>query len=78
MVECNAEDILCQMQALAHLRGLKSTLGDERFKSIYPELEGLDERLTDKISSQEVSLKESLERCGLSQPEKTATMEGEE
>ena len=67
--KCDVDDLLCQMQILSHLRGMKSVLGDEKFKTGFPEFEGLSERVTERISTQETSLKEALERCGLSEPE---------
>jgi len=63
MPDCNVDDILCRMTALSHLRGLKNVLGAERYKTEFPELSTLD----DKISSREASLRETLGRCGLDQ-----------
>ncbi len=60
MPECDVEDILCKMTALSHLKGLKSVLGEERYRLEFPELQSLD----DKISSREASLKDTLGRCG--------------
>lgn len=65
-LKCDIDDLLCQMQILTHLRGMKSVLGDEKFKSSFAEFEGLDTTLTEKIQSQETSLREALEKCGLS------------
>lgn len=62
---CNPDDIICEMEILSNLKGLRSTLGDEGFKSRFPELEGLDQKLTARISEQDASLKEALQRCGL-------------
>jgi len=59
MAECNVEDILCQMTVLGHLKGLQSVLGEERYRADFPELQGLSE----KISSREVSLRETLGKC---------------
>ena len=61
MVECNVDDLLCQMTALSHLKGLKSVLGEERYQLEFPELQSLDE----KITSREASLRDTLGRCGL-------------
>ncbi|MBA7690607.1 hypothetical protein ES703_99137 [subsurface metagenome] len=63
--KCDIDDIMCQMEVLGHLRGMKNVLGDERFKSSFPELEGLSDTIADKIGSQEITLKEALEKCGL-------------
>jgi len=82
--KCDIGDLLCQMQILSHLRGIKSVLGDEKFKASFTELEGLDTILVEKISSQETTLEEALEKCGLSETEevilvkpKTVTVEEE-
>jgi len=58
---CDVDDIICQVNALSHLKGLKTVLGNDRYRSEFPELQGLEE----KIASREVSLKESLGRCGI-------------
>lgn len=63
--ECNIDDLMCQMQALGHLKSLKEILGEEKFQSSFPELEGVAETLSEKIQNEETSLKETLERCGL-------------
>lgn len=62
---CDISNLLCQMQVLAHLRGIQNTLGDERFKSELPELANLSDTLTDKISTQERELEETMRSCGL-------------
>ena len=59
MAECNVEDIMCQMTALSHLKGLKSVLGDEKYREEFPELQSLDE----KIANREASLRETLGKC---------------
>jgi len=72
--KCDIDDILCQMEALSHLKGLQSVLGDEKFRSRFPELEGLDDRITERIKEQDTNLREALESCGLpsaSEPETT-------
>jgi len=61
MAECNVDDILCQLTALSHLKGLKSVLGEEKYRAEFPELQNLDE----KITSREVSLRDTLGKCGL-------------
>lgn len=68
-LKCDIDDLFCQMQILTHLRGMKSVLGDEKFKSSFAEFEGLDITLTEKIQSQETTLREALKKCGLSEPE---------
>ena len=64
---CDVDDVVCQIEVLAHLRGLQKGLGNEQFLEKFPELAGLEERLTPKIVEQEEALKQSLEDCGESQ-----------
>lgn len=59
MTDCDTEDLMCQMTALSHLKGLKDVLGGERYREEFPELQGLD----DKIASREASLRTTLEGC---------------
>ncbi len=59
------DDICCQMQVLSHLKGLQSVLGMESFRSCFPELEGLDEKMTERIKEQEIDIRESMKICGL-------------
>ena len=61
MSECDVDDMLCQMVALSHLKGLKSVLGEEKYRLEFPELQSLDE----KITSREASLRDTLGRCGI-------------
>lgn len=67
--KCDIDDLLCQMQVLSHLKGMKGILGEEQFSSKFPELEELSEKVTERIQSQETTLKEALEKCGLSEIE---------
>jgi hypothetical protein len=72
---CDVDDVLCQMVALSHLKGLRDTLGDDRYRTEFPELEGLGQ----KIASREEALRETLGRCGMAEPaEITETDEQEE
>jgi len=59
---CDVDDLLCQMTALSHLKGLKNVLGDEKYQTEFPELQSLDA----KITSRESELREALGKCGLS------------
>lgn len=68
MPECNLDDLLCQMQVLSHLKGMQGLLG-EKFTDSFPEFEGLDTVVEEKIRNQEISLAEALERCGLPKEE---------
>jgi len=74
-LKCDIDDILCQVQVLGHLKGLESVLGDERFRTRFPEFEGLSQKVTDSIDTQDESLKEALKRCGLPVPEETIVEE---
>lgn len=69
MANCDIDDILCQMRALNHLQGLKEAVGDEKFKTDFPELENLSDILNEKINLNRATLKESLEKCGMPEPE---------
>lgn len=62
---CDIDSIFCQMQALSYLKGLQSLLGDERFRSRLPELDGLGEKMTKRIKEQENNLRESMKIYGL-------------
>lgn len=70
MPECNVDDILCQMTALNHLRGLKSVLGDEKYQEEFPELQGLD----DKIAGRETKLRATLRECSQSAEPEAVTV----
>lgn len=65
---CDVDDVVCQMEVLAHLVGLQKGLGAEKFREKFPELVGIEEKLTPKIKEQEAVLQQSLENCGESQP----------
>lgn len=69
--KCDIDDLLCQMGILSHLKGMQGLLGEEKFKTGFPEFEGLSERVTERISTQETTLKEALERCGLAETEES-------
>jgi len=61
---CNVEDILCQIEALKALRTLQSSLGNETFSEEWPELVGLDDKLSDRIATTKGDLKSALAQCG--------------
>ena len=71
MGDCDMDDVLCQMQVLAHLKGIQSTLGDERFKSTMPEMATIADSLPGRIASQEKTLRENMQNCGLLAREET-------
>ena len=69
--ECNVDDILCQMGVLQNLRGLQQGMGTETFLKEFPELQGMDEKLTAKIESSTLAVSEALAKCGKAVPEET-------
>ncbi len=62
--ECNVDDILCQFGVLQNLRGLQKGMGNETFQKEFPELQGMDEKLTAKIEIGTESLKAAIAKCG--------------
>ncbi len=42
---CDVDDVVCQMEVLAHLRGLQKGLGNSQFLDKFPELAGLAETI---------------------------------
>ena len=69
--ECNVDDILCQMGVLQNLRGLQIGMGNETFLKEFPELQGMDEKLTAKIESSTLAVSEALAKCGKATPGET-------
>jgi len=61
---CNVDDILCQIEALRSMRGLQTALGNETFASEFPELVGMDGKLSEKIASTRGDLRTALAKCG--------------
>jgi len=61
---CNVDDILCQIEALRSMRSLRTALGNETFASEFPELEGFDTKLTERIETTRGDLKTALAQCG--------------
>ena len=68
MPECDIDDILCQMQVLTHLKGLQGLVGGEKFTESFPEFDGLDTVITEKIRIGEASLHEALKACKEEEP----------
>lgn len=68
--KCDIDDLMCQFQVMSYLEGMQKLLGSEKFKTRYPEFEGLGETVTERIREQETTIKEALERCGRPVPEK--------
>ncbi len=42
---CDVDDVVGQMEVLAHVRGLQKGLGNEKFLDKFPELAGLEETI---------------------------------
>lgn len=69
--KCDIDDLMCQLQVMNLLGGMKNLLGDEKFKARYPEFEGLDQTVEGRIKEQKITIQEAYEKCGLSEPEET-------
>lgn len=69
--KCDIDDLMCQLQVMNLLGGMKNLLGTERFKTRYPEFEGLEETVSERMKEQETTIKEAFEKCGLPVPEET-------
>lgn len=67
--KCDIDDLLCQLQIINHLEGMKNLLGTESFWVKYPEFEGLEETVAERIIEQKFTLKEAFEKCGMPVPE---------
>ncbi len=67
--ECNVDDILCQMGVLQNLRGLQTGMSNEAFLKEFPELQGLDGKLTAKIEATTLAVSEAIAKCGKPAPE---------
>lgn len=61
---CNPDDVVCQMEVLRHLKGLKEQLGNEAFLEKYPEGKTLIERLPQEITSQQERVDQVIGNCG--------------
>lgn len=70
--QCNMDDLVCQMQVLAHLRGIEDVLGSDRFHGEMPEFSGFSEKLAETILTQERTIEETMRSCGLLAPDETA------
>ena len=64
MGDCNVDDILCKIEALRSMRALQAALGKESFSAEFPELEGVDEKLSRSITTSQGDLKSALAKCG--------------
>lgn len=71
--KCDIDDLMCQLQVMNLLGGMKNLLGSERFKTRYPEFEGLEETVSERMREQETTIREAFEKCGLPAPEEPET-----
>lgn len=62
--ECNVDDILCEVEVLRHLRGLKKNLGETTFRERFPELKEAAGKIIEEIKLHRGTLREALEKCG--------------
>lgn len=62
--QCDVDDILCQFEILRAYRGLKENLGKENVLALFPELEGISERIAGEISTHQGKLREAIKKCG--------------
>ena len=67
--KCDIDDLMCQLQVMNYLGGMKNLLGSEKFKVRYPEFEGLQETVMERMKEQETTIREAFENCGLPIPE---------
>jgi len=66
---CNVDDLMCQIGVKAHLEGIKLLLGDEKFRTQYPEFQGLEQTVSERIKTQKTTIRETFEKCGIPVPE---------
>ncbi len=68
-VGCDVDDIICQLRVLASLKTLQENMGKENFLLEFPELEGMDVKIKDKIASQRVRLSDAIKTCDVIDPD---------
>ncbi len=64
--KCDIDDLLCQMQTLGYLKGMENLIGTEKFQERYPEFKGLGDVVKEKMGEQRGTIKEMMEKCGIS------------
>lgn len=64
--KCDPSDLMCQIQVLSHLKGIKAILGDSRFRTELPDLADLSDLLPSRIVEQQKIVDAQLRTCGLS------------
>lgn len=69
MTECNIDDILCKIRTIESIKTLRSAMGNEAFIQEFPELEGLDTKLLEKLDVTKADVQKAIARCsGLPEP----------
>lgn len=70
MTECNIDDILCKIRTIESIKNLRSVMGSESFIQEFPELEGLDTKLLEKLDITKADVQEAIAQCSglLSEP----------
>lgn len=63
--ECDPEDIACQVRVIKNLRGLTEELGTEEMHEQFPELDGLEGTIADKLRNRQDVMKSTLVECGI-------------
>ncbi len=61
---CDVDSIICQLETLKNLRGLKTNMGSEEMLERFPQLSGLDGKLVESIKATEGDLKTAIAQCG--------------
>ena len=74
MSECDVDDIICQLETLKNLRGLRANMGSESMLNRFPELSGMDGKLVLSIQETEGDLKTAIRKCGNIDEEATLEM----
>ncbi len=67
--KCDIDNLMCQMQALNLLEGMKNLFGTEKFQETYPEFQGLSDVVKERMGEQRGTIREIMERCGLNTEE---------
>ncbi len=69
--ECDPEDIACQARVIKHLRGLAEELGVESLHEQFPEFDGLQGTITEKLRARKDVMKSTLVNCGIIEPDES-------
>ena len=72
--ECDVNDIICQLETLKNLRGLKNNMGSEAMLDRFPQLSGMEDKLVESIQSTEGDLRTAIRQCGNIDEEETIKM----